>query len=70
MCTSLFIFTTSNPIPPRMRRVRDELLEVDDIPVAEKTVEEVQSELQRMLLNEKEIVRIVAVAPPKDVTRI
>ena len=53
-----------------MRRVRDELLEVDDMPVAEKTVEEVRSELQRMLLNEKEIVRIVAVAPPKDVTRI
>lgn len=51
-----------------MDRVGDELLAVDDILVAEKTVEEVQSELQRMLLNEKETVRIVAMAPPKNVT--
>ena len=51
-------------------RVRDELLEVDNILVVGKTVEEVQNELQRVPLNKKETIKIVATAPPKDVTTL
>ena len=55
----------SVPLPVHIYRVGDELLEVDGVSVLEKTVEEVKSELQRILLNEQETLRIVAITPSK-----